>query len=380
MNTRNLVNLLVLGTGFLLNACTQDQDVKINNASFNGRQLAKFEPPDGEVLVFTGQDLESIGGLPDYTNGYANHFPIPAGITLYTGLDSNDGSFGGNNKEGLSGIYETIDHGNGPTNISLIMNDPAFNNSALAIGLSMVNYEDKVAQGLLDENINRLGDYLLSLGERPVFLRIGYEFDGYPWNHYEREDWLAAYKRIKDMLDGKGVKNTAYVWQSVGWVSNLEQLEAWYPGDEYVDWCSYSFFDRWREARMIEFAREKDKPVFIAEASAAISDFSAKFDGKTKETIFSKPDQAEEAWHKWFVPFFQTIEENPDIVKAIHYINCNWKARPMWFENPTFQDIDARLETSDMLSQRWLEKMNNPKYLNASETLFNKLYDHQLKN
>ena len=350
--------------------CSPEQHTQYEEKAANQPPLAKFEPEDGKVLVFIGQDLASIGGLPNYNDGYTDYFPTPAGITLYTGMDANDGSFGGTNEFGLSGIYETIDHGNGPTNMSLILSDSTFENCALAIGLSMVGHEDKVASGILDSNIVQLGNFLLSLKNRPVFLRIGYEFDGYTWNHYEREDWLKAYKRIKNKLDSMAVSNTAYVWQSVGWVSNLEQLEAWYPGDEYVDWCGFSFFDRWRENRMIEFARTKKKPVFIAEASSVISDFTAKFDGKTKATVLSNSKQAEEAWNQWFVPFFHTIEENPDVVKAIHYIDCNWQERPMWFENPTFQKIDARIKTSEMISQQWRDKMNTPNYLNAKDLPF----------
>ena len=313
---------------------------------------------------------ESIGGLPPYENGYADHFPTPAGVTLYTGIGAKDGSFGGKNEYGLHGIYATMDSGNGPSNMSLLMQEERFKNSALAIGLSLVDNEEKVAAGELDHNIKKLGDFLKSLGQRPVFLRIGYEFDGHPWNHYDKASWLAAYKRIKDQLDAQGVTNTAYVWQSVGWVSDPYELEEWYPGDDYVDWCAFSFFDRWREVQMIDFARKKGKPAFIAEASATISSPTSKFDGKTKETILSNPEQAQEAWEKWFVPFFDMIESNQDVIKAIHYINCNWKVRPMWFENPTFQDVDARIQESPMISEKWRAKMGNDLYLNASEDLF----------
>ena len=337
--------------------------------------LAKFEPKEEKVLVFAGQDLESIGGLPTYNNGYADHFPIPAGVTLYTGIGPNDGSFGGKNKTGLQGIYETMDSGNGPSNMQLLMEAEAFRHSMLAIGLSMVNNEEKVAAGELDENIEKLGAFLLSLGERPVFLRIGYEFDGHPWNHYDKSSWKIAYKRIKDHLDSMGVENTAYVWQSVGWVSDPYELEEWYPGDDYVDWCAFSFFDRWREVQMLDFARRKGKPVFIAEASATISSPTSKFDGKTKETLLGNPEQAAEAWEKWFVPFFDMIENNKDVIKAIHYINCNWKVRPMWFENPTFQDVDARIQESPEIKTKWKEKMNKGLYLNASADLM----DHVVK-
>ncbi len=375
-----LIGLVASVLLFGISSCTQGNasstiEAESMDQSAVPATLAKFEPKEEKVLVFAGQDLESIGGLPEYNNGYADHFPIPAGVTLYTGIGPNDGSFGGKNKTGLQGIYETMDSGNGPSNMKLLMETELFRHSMLAIGLSMVNNEKKVAAGELDENIKKLGVFLLSLGERPVFLRIGYEFDGHPWNHYDKESWKTAYKRIKDQLDSMGVKNTAYVWQSVGWVSDPYELEEWYPGDAYVDWCAFSFFDRWREVQMLDFARRKGKPVFIAEASATISSPTSKFDGKTKETLLGNPQQAAEAWEKWFVPFFDMIENNRDVIKAIHYINCNWKVRPMWFENPTFQDVDARIQESPEIMTKWKEKMNNDLYLNASVDLM----DHILK-
>ena len=167
-----------------------------------------------------------------------------------------------------------------------------------------------------------------------------------------------------------GVENVAYVWQSHGWEEPVELLESWYPGDEYVDWCGYSFFARGEEANMIEFARSKGKPVFIAEASPTIGTETVRTNGQTKETILSNPAQAQEAWDQWFVPFFKTIDDHPDVVKAISYINCHWKSHRMWYDNPTFQYVDARLQTSEMIAQQWKEETAKAKYLKASPQLF----------
>ncbi|MEM7105782.1 MAG: glycosyl hydrolase [Bacteroidota bacterium] len=355
----------------ILSGCMLENDntqVEPRGQEIPHRELAKFEPEKG-VLVFAGQDLESIGGMDKYRNGYVDHFPVPAGVTLYTGMGAGDSSFG-ENSQALLGVFETMDAGNGPSNMSLIMSHDKFKECALAIGLSMVNSEEKVATGELDDNIKRLGEFCKNL-KNPVFLRIGYEFDGHSWNHYNREAYLTPYKRIKDQFDRMGVENVAYVWQSTGWVSDPYQLEEWYPGDDYVDWCGFSFFSRWREVEMIEFARKKGKPVFIAEASATISGHTVKFDGKTKETILSKPEQAEEAWEKWFVPFFEMIENNTDVIKAIHYINTDWKSRPMWFNNPTFQKVDARLQLNEKIKSEWSGKMDMDLYLNLSDQPFN---------
>ena len=196
--------------------------------------------------------------------------------------------------------------------MALQLADPDFSDRALAIGLWIVNHEQDVADGKMDQLIEELGEFFLSLGNRPVFLRIGYEFYGHVWNFYEREPFIAVYKRIKDRLGAQGVTNVAYVWQSTGWVSTPAQLMEWYPGDDYVDWLGCSFFNRWREIEMFESARQLRKPVFIAEATPTISSHMAKFDGTTVETILANPEQAEEAWQEWFVPFFAAVDEYKD--------------------------------------------------------------------
>ncbi|MEL6850619.1 MAG: glycosyl hydrolase, partial [Bacteroidota bacterium] len=206
--------------------------------------LAKFEPPAGKCLLFVGQELEAIGGLEAYSDGYYDHFEAPGGFTMYTNFRPGDESFGHIYK-GVDGVKTTDDWGDSPSNMSLQIADEDFAHSALAIGLELVNHTDEIAAGVHDSLILELGTFLQSLGRRPVFLRIGYEFDGHAWNHYNREEYLGSFHRIKDMYDSMGIDNIAYVWQCTGWGSDYEALEAWYPGDEYVDWCGYSHFARW---------------------------------------------------------------------------------------------------------------------------------------
>ena len=333
---------------------------------------SKFEPEDGKCILFAGQELEAIGGLEEWNDGYFDHFDAPGGFTMYTDLSPGDTMFGYILK-GLDGVFTTDRWGDFPSNMSMQLADDDFKHSALAIGLWMVNHEQEIAEGEQDSLINKMGEWLKTLGRRPVFLRIGYEFHG-AWNHYDREYYIKAYRRIKDTLDAMGVNNVAYVWQSHGWEEPMELLESWYPGDEYVDWCGYSFFSRFDETNMIEFARKKGKPVFIAEATPTISTETTKTNGKTKETILSNPEQAQEAYEKWFKPFFKTIHDNPDVIKAVSYINCHWKSHPMWFDNPTFQDVDARLHTSEFISKIWREETAKATYLKASPELFNYLW------
>lgn len=353
--------------------CPEVADTSETIVQESTRPLAKFEPAHGQVILFAGQELEAVGANDLYGDGYMDHFDAPGGWTTYSNINPGEESFG-RIQEGLDGLWDTHDWGDNDYNAMLQHNDPDYANMAMAIGLQFVNHEEKVASGEHDAYIDRLGDFLLELGERPVFLRIAYEFDGDPWNHYDRESTVAAYRRIVDRLRAKGIENTAYVWQSTGFISHPDQLDAWYPGDDYVDWCGVSFFNRWREIEMFEYARKKGKPVFIAEASPTISDFNTKFTGNTIETQLSDPKQAEEAWEKWFVPFFNAIDENPDVVKAVSYINCHWDSHPIWVNNPTFKGIDARLHLSDSISARWKRITGQPKYLKASEGLYDLLY------
>lgn len=349
-------------------ACQQANDGTQDSVN---AERAKYEPEDGKVLLFAGQELEAVGGLENYSDGYLDHYPRPAGFTTYTGFSPGDSSFGFLMK-GMDGVWSTDNWGDNDYNVSLQLVNSNYDNMALAIGLWMVNHEQEVAQGELDELINKLSDFLKDIAPRPVFLRIGYEFGG-SWNHYENEAYKKAYRRIKDILDKQGVTNVAYVWQSHGYGMSIEELESFYPGDEYVDWCGFSFFNYWKEQKMIEFARAKGKPVFIAEASPTITDTTQNVLGLTKETILSNPEQAQEAWDEWFVPFFQTIEDNPDVVKAISYINCYWKSHPMWKGNPTFKNVDARLQTSELIDKKWREKISNERYVHSSDTLYDEL-------
>lgn len=325
---------------------------------------AKFEPAPGRVILFVGQELEAIGGTQEFTDGYFNHFPPAGGFTQYTSFRT--GPYG------LIGLEEFADWGDGPENMALTTKAVALLNSCLAIGLDISNGNDSLAaEGVHDSLILRLGKWIQSLGGRPVFLRIGYEFDGFDWNHYKQEHYVPAFRRIRQMMDSIGVSNVAYVWQSKGEHAKREVLDAFYPGDDYVDWVGYSYFIPADSSHpMIGFARDHGKPLFIAESSTVFLDSA----GVSRPLDLSKQEDAEWAWRDWFEPYFRTIHANADVIKAIHYINSPWKTRPLWKNNNYFRNIDARITRNEWLKRKWLEETSKPMYLLASDTLFAHLY------
>lgn len=325
-------------------------------------QAQKFAPKNGECLVFIGQDLEAIGGLKNYNNGYSDFFETPAGITLYTNLSPNNVSFGHYNK-GLDGLKTKVNWGSGDSCASLYLKDSIYKNCAIAIGLSFVNHEKLLAKGKLDHLIIELADWIKN-SKRPIFLRIGYEFDGWEWNHYKKKYYLITWKRIHSIFQAKQIDNVAFVWQSKGTGSNQSVLEEWYPGDELVDWCAYSYFGQ-PDEQMIHFARKHKKPVFISEATPVRQTDNLFFDSDLKN-----PDLEKRIWKEWFIPFFRTIEKNSDVIKAFSYINSHWSSYPMWNTNSVFRKVDSRIQMSPFVSKKWQKEINQPKYLKASSNFW----------
>lgn len=327
----------------------------------NELMQAKFEPADGRILVFVGQDTETIGGVDGHV-GYCDHFEMPAGITLYSNLSPGENSYGYITK-GSDGLAKMANWGAGQSCAQCHLDNAKFANTMLSLGVSMVNHEKRIAKGEHDQLIRELGLWIKGT-RRPVFLRLGYEFDGWEWNNYKLKHYLRAWKRVRDIFQELEVNNEAFVWQSKGVGSNQEVLERWYPGDELVDWCGYSYFGN-PDEEMLVFARKHGKPVFIAEATPVREN-----DGLYFSTRLSKEGEDVKVWSEWFVPFFQTIQKNRDVVKAFSYINTNWPSQIMWKTNPLFKHVDARIQSSEYVTEKWLKEMESPAYIQSADDPF----------
>ena len=159
--------------------------------------------------------------------------------------------------------------------------------------------------------------------QEPIFLRIGYEFDG-PWNAYDSSRYINGYRYIVDMMRSLNVTNVAYVWQSATWGANPQnQMLNWYPGDDYVDWVglSFFFFDNNFNApqfeELLSIARSRNKPVMMAETSAQFYDFTEgnRFNGQG-QVVENLGDQG--IWNQFFeeqlIPF---IDGNADVIRSM---------------------------------------------------------------
>jgi len=340
-------NTLIIAVSALVTSC-----------SHKALPLEKFEPEDGKCYIFVGQEMEAIGGLDGY-DGYVDRFESPYGITIYTNARPGDESYG-YTYNGLDGLTYLSNWGAGDCFADAQLASPKLAGCNLAIGFELVNHEKQVASGEHDEYITGLADWISKYPDKQVFLRIGYEFDGHSWNHYEPESYVAAFRRIRDILEARGVDNVAYVWQSSGVNKDVDDIMSFYPGDDYVDWFAYSQFWQGRCQTMIDLAREHGKPLFIAESTPSLRDENM----NDIDVFLSNPDQAKVAWERWFTELFATVEENPDVVKAVSYINCNWPSQPMWYSPSMFSYVDSRLQLDDQLASLWEQKMSEATYIN----------------
>ena len=207
-----------------------------------------FLPPQGKVLLIIGQDKETI---ESYIQSMGQ---IPGGFMVYTSIQN------------LGGLDQPLDNGAGINHAQYLLE--RYPECVLQVGLYMVNALEDILRGKYDENITRLGEWIKRT-ERPIYLRIGYEFD-YPQNHYKPEEYKLAFRYIVERLRSLGLKNVAFVWHSYAHIDPSQPIMSWYPGDQYVDWFALSFSDPYNKGHMqliAKFAQEHNKPLMIAEAS-----------------------------------------------------------------------------------------------------------------
>lgn len=285
----------------------------------------KFAPPAGKVLLFVGQDVNTI-------SAYLKGAPmLPAGLMGYTSLQN------------LEGLDESYDDGGGEQHAQALVE--TYPDTALQIGLYLVDQLDGAASGHYDDRIDKLGAWIKST-HRPILLRVGYEFDN-PGNHYDPKQYVAAYRHIVDRLRSKGVDNVAFVWHSFA-QGNPERMMAWYPGDAYVDWVGASYFGQFPKfiSRVSAVADRLNKPLMLAETSSWYVHNEAQ-----REVFFRR--------------LFKFIDEHN--VGALCYIAANWNAQPMWEQQ---HYGDGRVEPYPAVFKIWTEETSKDTFLKSSPQLF----------
>ena len=301
----------------------------------SGSALANtiFAPERGETIFVVGQDLENI-------NAYTDEFKTPGGFMFYTSIQV------------LDGLYEPAeDRGAGIQHANAVIEK--YPNTVVQLGLYMVGALEDTVRGVYDANLDKLAGWIKET-KRPVYLRIGYEFD-LPDNGYEPKAYIAAFQYVVDYLREKGVTNANYVWHSYGYVNPGLLPTMWYPGADYVDWVGVSFFNafnKWNINYLMRFAASQQRPFMLAEATPYRIGIK---DGK-------------ESWKRWFKHLFAFIEENE--VRMDSYISADWNKLSM-FRGDDWGD--SRVQENREVKRRWKKELRKDRYLLSSEKLFEKI-------
>lgn len=172
-----------------------------------------------------------------------------------------------------------------------------------------------IIAGKYDAVLKQFAEAVPVLG-RPLFLRIGYEFNGH-WNNYSAQDFVQAWRRIEAALAvNQTTRNQiALVWDmSCDAVAPADRCttaaECWrqyWPGDDVVDWVGVNVFQSGKDfssmpnsSCVLGFADEAAKreyPVLIAESFPR---YIATTNGAT-------------SWDGWFEPFFRQLLRHPAV-------------------------------------------------------------------
>ena len=229
------------------------------------------------------------------------------------------------------------------------------------VGLSMTfdgnpecHYEHEVADGKFDDAIQKCL-YELNEINRPIWLRIGYEFTG-TWNGYQPDTYRKAFQKIAAFIRNSNYKNIAACWCHAPEVTPPNLLD-FYPGDEFVDWFGIDPFDADHmdsndTELFLTLAEKHKKPVLIGESTPR------------RVGVLD----SEKSWDTWFKPFFNMIHKWRGI-KMLSYINWNWIGRRAGEMSDWSDWGDGRIEANETVKSLWNEELENPIYVHGNDEI-----------
>ena len=319
------------------------------------------EPRSHATYLAIGQDLQSI-------SMYRKRYRNPAAIMSYTNLSS------------LNGLTTPVDYGSG---IEFAEGGvESFDNKIglqLAVDLGGDEGCTKIVNGTMDDQITLLVQFLRDTSASRVFLRLGYEFDNPQFNYHNPKLFKSAFVRISKAISEDSFlqnytqnKKVLTVYHSFGQLNagrfggdKGRELDAYFPGDEWVDWVGVSLFKApfpWLNNKnppttspesfyyasvVASFSKNHKKPFMIAESSP--------WGGVAKKITF----HGGSIWDNWYEPVLEFIEAHN--VQLWSYISSDWDSFKMW------KDVgfgDSRLTTNEEVERFWDVKVvnNNNKF------------------
>ena len=195
-----------------------------------------------------------------------------------------------------------------------------------------------------------LSFYNLLNSNFPAYGGLGLDSRGYPTN--KSVDWGAG------SLNALALANE-YPNAALNIGLNIAE------GSQSISW-ERAQTQRQLATELVQFARLKQKPLLIAEASPQGYDLTAMtkanispvWDGIAGQNVRRKT--AAEVWREWYEPFFKFIRNNRDVIRAVSYINADWDAQDLWgvpYSNGYWGD--SRVQMNPEISKLWSREVSD---------------------
>jgi hypothetical protein len=311
-------------------------------------------------VLFIGQDLDTIN---QYVAALGS-VQTPAGVVEYLDLapSAQDGKL-----DVLAANYSS---------------------SALSVGLPLIGQLQQVVNGQWDGRLKAIIQKLKNYN-RPIYFRLGHEFEG-DWNAYDPLLYQTAWRRVSQLIQQLNAqRHIAMVWQAAahcGTTFGLRPLDAWYPGDRWVDIVGLSYFtpgaigapDRGtcvvanqRINEVAAFAKQHGKPLMVAESTPRgyhIANETWRNTGYGVQPSAVKVPVTDMVL--WYQNWFNWIAQHN--VQLVSYIDAFWDNQPMWGP-PYVHEYwgDARVQANGVIRTIWLNQ--TAKYLKANSGVASKV-------
>ena len=349
-----------------------------------------FMPPEGKRVNVVGQNNPTIA---EYVSAFE---VVPGGVTGYLRFSAVD------TDPEFDALAGTINWGAGDINIPELAQ--LYPNSSIHIGVDAGGELAAILRGEHDAKLLSMFNQLSAL-DRPVFFRWAWEMDGLPWTGYDPEEHKAAWVYMYEILhglrnvDGEFVDpnardRIALVFQvaascyafdvdydAEGYADYLENT--WWPGAEYVDWFSLSYFTpavcgtAYVEGAALFASRPSvNRPMMISESTPQgyqMGNDNA-FGGPNHSIYHDGGERVaktgEEIYNEWFVDYRAYIERHN--IRYVAYIADDWDKEPLWAPpyNLGYWG-DGELWEDAYIEQKWIEDMlENDEVLNGIDNLF----------
>jgi hypothetical protein len=202
-------------------------------------------------------------------------------------------------------------------------------------------FSSEIASGNEDALIRDRARGVKNLG-RTVLIRWFWEMDGNKKREWAGSpaDYTAAWRHIVDVFRAQGADNVQWVWCPNASAFSDGEAQAFYPGDDYVDWvCADGYnwapgrpSDDWRSFRDIfsgfyAWASHQNKKIMVGE--------------------FGVQERSGDDKARWIADARNTIKTQFPLIKAVVYFNANG-------------DYDWRMNTSSSAYEAFRNMANDP--------------------